>query len=162
MHGSIRGPGLDAADTQISRAHTHEELQSIKDDADRLEDELRKLRQARNDTNADPRRSDGPSVEEIDALQIQANAARVLECEATKASMPELRRLDAIQAELVTRTQLLSPDVLGRGHEERMSHALRDRTRRPRRCALCSAKKQSERASRARHRGPVPLIAQAS
>ncbi|WP_181059400.1 AAA family ATPase [Pseudoclavibacter sp. AY1H1] len=122
---------LDATEAQISPAHTHDELQTIKDDADRLEDELRKLRLARNDANADPRRGDGPAVEEIDALQIQANAARVLEREATKASMPELRNLDAIQAERVTRTQLLAPDVANREHEERVSHARRDRTRRP-------------------------------
>lgn len=59
------------------------------------------------------------------------NEARGLEREAFKVSVPDLRRLDAIQAERVTRTQLLAPDVAGREHEERVSHARRDRKRRP-------------------------------
>ncbi|PPG30780.1 hypothetical protein C5E10_11630 [Pseudoclavibacter sp. RFBG4] len=122
---------LDAAEAQILPAPTHAELQAIKDTSDRLEGELRQLRQARNDANSDPRRDGGAQVADIEALQVQMNEARGLEREAFKVSVPDLRRLDAIQAERVTRTQLLAPDVAGREHEERVSHARRDRKRRP-------------------------------
>ena len=122
---------LEAAEAQITLPHTHEQLQTIKDDADRLEHELRQLRQARNDANSDARRDEGPSVADIDALQLRVNEARVAERAATKAALPELRKLDAIHAERVTRTRLLSSDVAKREHDERLIHTRTARGPRP-------------------------------
>ncbi|PPG03368.1 hypothetical protein C5E06_13340 [Pseudoclavibacter sp. RFBI5] len=122
---------LAAAEAQINPKHTHNELQAIKDTADRLEAELRQLRRARNDANADPRRGEGPEVADIDALQAQVNEARAREREATKASMPDLRKLDALHAERITREHLLDTDTSSREHQERVSVARRAQGPRP-------------------------------
>lgn len=143
MHGSIVGPGVDAADlyvgltrgqhvnkacllagddataeAQISPSHTQDKLQTIRDNADRLEHELRQLRQARNDANSDARRSKGPSAADIDALQMRVDDARTIERSATKAAMPELPKLDAIHAERIIRGQVLDAATATRESRE--------------------------------------------
>lgn len=119
---------LDSEEASIRPEHSHEQLQELKDTADRLEHERRILTQQWNDAIANPRLVEAPERSTMDDLQEQLDAARDLERAATKVSLPSLRKLDTIQAERVVRTHLLTADVAQREARERtMAHAQRQR-----------------------------------
>lgn len=70
--------------------------------------------QAKRGKNVDSRRGEGPAVTDIDDLQVLVNKARADERDATKASVPGLRKLDVIHAERITRSKLLDSDTVAR------------------------------------------------
>lgn len=121
---------LDAEEARIVPERTHAQLQDLKDDADRLEHERRLLTQQWNDAIANPRTIQAPDRESMDELQERVDTARELERTASQASLPQLRKLDAIHAERIVRERLLPSDAARReAHEREAAHVQREARR---------------------------------